>query len=208
MKRTLQKSKRRTQQERSATTQRQLLDAAVECIAELGLASATVPNIVKKAGLTTGAVQHHFGSRDDLLVAVVYAFAERISNRGRPPGLDALSLQNRISIICRDLWDAFGSAEYIAVTEILLGLRSQKDIFPNIQTLMQNAERDLDKYWMEAFANSGVRASKLATARHLFQAAFRGLALRGAYKSSTESWAPERRLLEELIGAFLGVERK
>jgi AcrR family transcriptional regulator len=206
MKRSAPKRRKRTQEERSASTKNALLAAAVNCIAQRGLAGATVPEIVKTAGLTTGAVQHHFGSREDLLIGVVYAFADTISKRGRPPGLEALPIRDRIAVICRDIWDAFSSAEYIAVTEIQLGSRSQRGIFSKIQTVMWSAERDLDNYWIEAFAESGIEPPKLVAARHLFQAAFRGLALRGVYKLQPESWPEERLLLEDLICSFFGIK--
>src|SRR5580704_6944954 len=62
---------RRTQWERSATTRHALLTAAVECICEFGYASTTTAAIAERAKVTRGAVQHHFGSRDDIIIAVI-----------------------------------------------------------------------------------------------------------------------------------------
>jgi AcrR family transcriptional regulator len=58
-------------QERSRSTRRALLEAAVQCFAELGWAGATVSVIAERAGVSRGAAQHHFPTREDLVVAVV-----------------------------------------------------------------------------------------------------------------------------------------
>jgi AcrR family transcriptional regulator len=51
------------QQERSRTTRRRLVDAAVVCLAELGWNGTTVAVIARRAGVSRGAAQHHFPTR-------------------------------------------------------------------------------------------------------------------------------------------------
>src|ERR1700712_5028792 len=46
-----------------------LIDAALLCIAEGGIAAFTVDQICTKAGVSRGLVTHHFGSMDALLTA-------------------------------------------------------------------------------------------------------------------------------------------
>ncbi len=58
---------RRTQAERRAATRTALLDAAVDCLAEEGYAKTTTRRIAERAGVTPGALQHHFASRAQLL---------------------------------------------------------------------------------------------------------------------------------------------
>jgi AcrR family transcriptional regulator len=48
-----------------------LLDAAVGSISELGWTGATVAVIAERAGVSRGAAQHHFPTREDLVVAIV-----------------------------------------------------------------------------------------------------------------------------------------
>ncbi|WP_297545805.1 TetR/AcrR family transcriptional regulator [Amycolatopsis sp.] len=62
---------REPQQERSRTTRRRLVEAAVECIAELGWYGTTVAVIAERAGVSRGAAQHHFPTREDLVAAAV-----------------------------------------------------------------------------------------------------------------------------------------
>src|ERR671939_1888400 len=62
---------RRTQAERTAPTRRALLDAARSMFAEKGYHEAAAEEIVRRAGLTRGALYHHFEDKKDLFRAVV-----------------------------------------------------------------------------------------------------------------------------------------
>lgn len=59
------------QQQRSRLTRQRLLDATVDCLAELGWTGTTVAVVAGRAGVSRGAAQHHFRTRMDLLSAVV-----------------------------------------------------------------------------------------------------------------------------------------
>lgn len=61
---------RRTQAERRASTRAALLAAARELFAERGFAAAGREEIVERAGVTRGAMYHHFASKEDLFRAV------------------------------------------------------------------------------------------------------------------------------------------
>ena len=51
-------------------TRRQILKAARECFAAYGYAATTNRIIAERAGYTTAAVYHHFGRKNDLMIAV------------------------------------------------------------------------------------------------------------------------------------------
>ncbi|MEO6987778.1 MAG: TetR/AcrR family transcriptional regulator [Aquihabitans sp.] len=59
------------QQDRSRVTRSALLEAAVECLVELGWAGSTVAVVAERAGVSRGAAQHHFPTREALFVAAV-----------------------------------------------------------------------------------------------------------------------------------------
>ena len=70
---------REPQQDRSRATRRRLLEAAVECLAEVGWSGSTVSVVAERAGVTRGATQHHFPTREDLFTAAVeYMAAQRL----------------------------------------------------------------------------------------------------------------------------------
>ena len=73
---TTQAQPREPQQDRSRATRQRLLEAAAECLAELGWAGSTVSVVAERAGVTRGALQHHFPTREDLFTAAVEHVAD------------------------------------------------------------------------------------------------------------------------------------
>jgi AcrR family transcriptional regulator len=74
---------REPQQDRSRATRKRLLEAAIECLAELGWAGTTVLVVAERAGVSRGAAQHHFPTREDLVTAAVEYVAEERTARLR-----------------------------------------------------------------------------------------------------------------------------
>ena len=62
---------RRTQEERSAATRAKVVEAATECVAELGYRGATMSAMAQRAGVSWGAMQHQFGEKDAIFDAVL-----------------------------------------------------------------------------------------------------------------------------------------
>ncbi len=56
---------------RKAATRTRLLEAAARVYAREGFAGATLDDVAREAGLTKGALYGHFGSKDNLLVALI-----------------------------------------------------------------------------------------------------------------------------------------
>jgi AcrR family transcriptional regulator len=67
---------REPQQDRSRVTRARLLESAVSCLAELGWSGATVAVVARHAGVSRGATQHYFPTREDLFTAALEHMAE------------------------------------------------------------------------------------------------------------------------------------
>jgi AcrR family transcriptional regulator len=67
-------SRRPTQSERSASTQRTVLDATLGCMKRHGLANTTLQQIEKSAAMTRGALLYHFPTKQALFAAALVHF--------------------------------------------------------------------------------------------------------------------------------------
>jgi len=95
-----------TKQGRSRATRRRLLETTIKCLATYGWEVSTVGFIAAEAGISRGAVQHHFRTREALILgALEHMFDERAAL------LDALpepagSGAERVHVVVGGLVDA------------------------------------------------------------------------------------------------------
>jgi AcrR family transcriptional regulator len=119
---------RRTQEERSASTQRLLLDATVECLVKYGYAGTTTTRVAELAGVSRGAQVHHFATKNDLVLAAVRHLADRqadavlanpdrLSGSADPVG-DALDL----------VWSAHQGPTFDAAIELWVAARTDPEL--------------------------------------------------------------------------------
>lgn len=70
---------REPKQDRSRATRRRLLEASIDCLSEVGWGATTVGVVAGRAGVSRGAAQHHFPTREDLITAALeFMFDSRI----------------------------------------------------------------------------------------------------------------------------------
>jgi AcrR family transcriptional regulator len=62
---------RRTQAERTASTQARLLDATIDALVEVGWAGTSTTEVVRRAGVSRGAQVHHYRTKEDLVLAAI-----------------------------------------------------------------------------------------------------------------------------------------
>jgi len=118
---------RRSHAERTAATRERVMAAVVASIAEVGYRKTTAAEIARRAGVTWGAVQHHFGDKDGILTAVLAdtftRFAERL---GDPPA--GAGLAARVERFVDRAWEHFASPHYRTTFEILLHVPPDADV--------------------------------------------------------------------------------
>lgn len=132
------------------------MDAVVESIAEVGLARTTAPEIARRAGVTWGAVQHHFGDKDGMLVSVLDDSFRRFAESLEGIPLEGTSLEKRAGLFIDRAWDHFGSAHYRSAYEILIHYLGRGDT-----RWRDRMSRDWERIWRHLFADA-----RLSRRRH------------------------------------------
>jgi AcrR family transcriptional regulator len=151
---------RRSHAERTAQTRALLMDAVVECISEVGLARTTAPEIARRAGVTWGAVQHHFGDKDGMLVSVLDDSFRRFAEGLEGIALEGTPLEKRVSLFIDRAWDHFSSAHYRSTHEILTHYLGREDTRAR-RDWRDRMSRDWDRIWRRLFADA-----RLSRRRH------------------------------------------
>lgn len=86
---------------------RELIDATLECIAELGIQATSLRTVAARAGVTNGLIRHHFENKANLIVAAYQRATALISG----PGLAVLEKAEgtpaeRLSLLVKTLLGA------------------------------------------------------------------------------------------------------
>lgn len=189
---------RRTQAERSTSTRRKLLAAAIDLICETGFYDLTLGEVADRAGTTRGAVQHHFGTRAELLLALVNDFSPAYLQPAVLPQHGSIAA--RVDAVIDHFWALYQHKQALAVFHLWLGVRSDPDLQPVLEMTMQRFERVLDRQWREIFADRHLPAARIAAARHVTLASLRGFAI---YRLDRRRWRAELSLLKEMLVAIL-----
>ena len=80
----------RSPAERLAQTRARLLDAVIEALAEVGYAETSTTEVARRSGLTRGAQLHHFGTKDQMMVAAALHLNDRARATDIAAALDHL----------------------------------------------------------------------------------------------------------------------
>jgi AcrR family transcriptional regulator len=115
---------RRTQEQRSAETRARLLDATIDCLVQYGYNGTTTPRVAQMAGVTRGAQVHHFGSKNDLVIAALQHLAAKraaavVTNVG-----DLTETEDPIAEVLDLLWEIHQGPMFIAAVELWVAGRT------------------------------------------------------------------------------------
>ena len=172
---------RRTQAERSAETTTKLLDATAACLADLGYARTSTTEICRRAGVSRGAMLHHFPSK----AVLVAAACEHIFRTGVdefravieavPAGTD------HIDVAIDTLWALFQGETFAAWFELITAGRTDADLRPHVALVADRMRDTTAATWNELFdpppAADAATAELYDTAPLLIFAVLEGLAV-------------------------------
>ena len=174
-------SDRRTQAERTAETTAKLLEATAECLAERGYANTSTTEICRRAGVSRGAMLHHFPSKAVLVAAACEHIFDRRVEEFRdiitrvPQGGDRLAAAIDIT------WQTAKSDTYSAWYELIMAGRTDPDLRPHVALVAARMAETARATWNELFepfpASDPAEAALYDAAPELLFAVLDGLAM-------------------------------
>lgn len=168
---------RRRQADRSEATRAALIRAAIDTVSERGYAGATAAAIAARANVTRGALQHHFGTIQDLLLEVVRYVSQELIGEIEAEISQRDTLDQRIGAIADRYWQVYGGADYFALIEIWMGSRSNDGFRAKIESLMKQITEKRNDYWRELLADYPLTELEVDTMRGALLATVRGAAV-------------------------------
>ena len=136
------------QQTKSENTRHSILDAAIRCFYEFGYNNTTTEKIAKEAGVSRGAMLHHFPSRWDLIKASVRHLNEQrialyLSEEG---DIQEGAEHSRVEEGIDAYWKQLNTPAFVVFHELQVAARTD----PELLEVMIPAIEEFDRLGMKA----------------------------------------------------------
>ncbi|MEU3506549.1 TetR/AcrR family transcriptional regulator [Streptomyces longwoodensis] len=168
------RAERLPKQDRSRATRQRLLEAAVACLAERGWAGSTVSVVAERAGVSRGAAQHHFRTREDLFTAAVEYVAEERSTALRALFPQGASGDRRAVVAA--LVDLYTGPLFRAALHLWVAASDEEQLRPRVTELEARVGRETHRIAVELLGADESRPGVRETVQGLLDMA-RGLGL-------------------------------
>ena len=151
---------RRKNAERSAVTRQHILAATVQCLDASGYGAVTNIRVADLAGVSRGAMMHHFPTRQALIVATVEHAYEKLNQYRAeevakvPPGLDRYRAIMDLSLVTQRL------REGMALNEIRIGSRSDPEIRDAVTPMMSSISEDYVRMVSRIAREAGLKPTR------------------------------------------------
>ncbi|WP_245788485.1 TetR/AcrR family transcriptional regulator [Amycolatopsis marina] len=152
-----------------------MLDATIECLVDVGYARTSMQEICARAGVSKGAVQHHFNDKAELMAAAVEHLTDRLKAQRLAEVDDLPAGAERVRTAIDLLWETYSGTLSTAVTELWVAARTD----PDLRAAMRPVDRALGRSVLENIATVAgpVPREKVETLFWLTVNLTRGLAL-------------------------------
>ena len=176
-----QRNEKGWQAEKSAMTRSAILEATIQCLLELGYANTTTALIANYAGVSRGAMMHHFPSRISVMRAVIdYLHVLRLQEyRDLMVDIDdpQSSLTDKaIRESVEAAWRYVNLPSFLAYQEMLAASRTDGEL----RQIIEPVEKDFEKQFLDtvkAVFPHWQNLARLEGAHDMVQFLMKGMAL-------------------------------
>lgn len=132
---------RRQQSDRTAATRAAVLEATVELLVERGYSGTSTRLAAERAGVSLGALQHHFPTRAELSVEALRFVSERLAGEFVASEKESREADDDFASMLDRLYAVFRGPTFAAAVEIHLASRTDD----SLQGPVGRLNRDIDE---------------------------------------------------------------
>lgn len=144
---------RRTQEERRQATQAAVLAAALDVLIAGGYANFSASRVAARAGVSRGALERYFPTKNDLLVAATqHAMDAAVAHAER---LAAGNGEHTIERFLRDSEHFFFGPLYRAMLELAIAAASDMALAKPHRPIVRRARKRLNRIWLDRLSAAG-----------------------------------------------------
>jgi AcrR family transcriptional regulator len=155
MKKTRPKAIRKTQVQRRNETQGAILSASIRLLAESGYAGFSASRVASMAGVSRGAQEHYFPTKNELIAAATrFAMVEAVDH-ARRLAQTATKSADPIAKFLADSEHFFFTPVFQAMAEIMIAGRSDRALARIVNPIVLDARQVLNGIWTDTLGAAG-----------------------------------------------------
>ena len=192
---------RRSHAERSRSTQQDLIAATIQVIAGQGLEHASTFEIAKVAGVTPGALQHHFANKKALILR---ATTELVHSDDLGGNLavwpdPSLPLRQRAQDAITTAWNlTYGRPNYVTMWSIFMACRTDPELLHHMAAERETLRLRMAGGFLRAFPELADTPEQENFANLIFSA-LRGMGVQEMFRPPAQLCAGQREVLVDLL---------
>ena len=174
------------QEIRSAKMQQRILLSTLDCIHDLGFQNASTVEIAKRAGVSRGALLHHFPTKESLIAsAVEHLLDQEIVDLRKIA--DAYSNQElSIDDFVDYLWERFSGRLFMITIDFLSSARTDETLRNAIIPISKKFHTSLNETWEQFFQYRKVPPKQVQDLLNTTLCLMRGMGVQTIIRSDEE----------------------
>jgi len=178
-----------------------LLEATLECLAERGYANTTTTEVTHRAGVSRGAMLHHYPEKAALVTAAVAYLTERQLDELRQSLGRMPRTQDFVSTALDILWGHFTGPLWRAWLELAVASRTDPELAAHFRPMVARFDRVIAQVADQFFRPSTWSEEEFESTRRSLYYFLQGLALMQAADPDPEEAERALALLKGQIAA-------
>lgn len=194
---------RRTQAERTLSTQRKLIDGAIELLKRKRYVGFRIADVAEHAGVSKGAQTHHFPAKDMLVLQALEEVYRRTSARAMERVHSARkNADGLLEMLVIDSRDFFLGDDFLLSLDLMM-VDPGSSLEGDVRRLAQQYRLPVEQAWLDALIEAGHPPLQSRDVVRLTFAIARGFGIRqlitggdGEFESLMATW---RRMAEAML---------
>lgn len=188
--------------EKARATREHLIATAIDVVRQRTYGAATMFEVAKAAGVTPGALQHHFGSRAMLMLAILQTILESTEEDGIAWPDASMPLPERASAYLDALWTRlYEPPRFLTAWSVYFGAADESALQPRIADMRRELTASVHVRFRQIFPEARAHAD-LPAVVDLILSALRGMGVARLFGTHPQAEAAQRAQLATFIATW------
>ena len=194
---------RRTQAERSFTTQQKILSVTLESLLQKGLRDTSTVDVALAAGVSRGALLHHYPSKQLLLQEALRHLLNREIEEVSQMAVAIRQGKMDVDGFLKEMWARFSGPLFMITMEFVTAARTDPAIKEALVPVALDYNRQLDEIWETLFADTEGMRSTRRIALNATLCLLRGMGTQSVWRQDPQLFADMLDFWKTSLGKLL-----